>query len=68
MEVKMTRVGLAAKALGDQLLVDIASYGKMSNCKRLYCFVYDPDGYVKNPRGVESDLEKQRMRNFRCAR
>jgi hypothetical protein len=58
-EVKMARKGLAQRELGDQLLVDIARYRNMPNCSLLYCFVYDPDGYVKNPRGVEADLEKQ---------
>lgn len=58
-EVKMARKGLTERELGDQLLVDIARYGNMQNCSRLYCFVYDPDGYVKNSRGVEADLEKQ---------
>jgi hypothetical protein len=58
-EVKMARRGLTHKELGDQLLVDIARYGQMSHCSRLYCFVYDPDGYIKNPGGVESDLAKQ---------
>lgn len=25
--------------------------------KCLYCFVYNPDGYSRNPRGVEKDLQ-----------
>ncbi len=58
-EVKMARKGLTNRELGDQLLVDIARYVKTTGCKRLYCFVFDPQGYVKNPRGVETDLEKQ---------
>lgn len=57
-EVKMTRAGLKDKELGEQLLIDIAKYKQHSNCKSLYCFVYDPDGHVRNPRGLEKDLEK----------
>lgn len=56
-EVKMTRQGLKDKELGNQLIIDIAKYQSHSNCKCLYCFVYDPDGIVRNPRGIEKDLE-----------
>ena len=55
----MARRGLTQRELGDQLLIDITRYAKTTACKRLYCFVFDPHGYIKNPRGVESDLEKQ---------
>ena len=57
-EVKMTRQGLKDKELGDQLIIDIAKYQSHPNCKCLYCFVYDPDGIVRNPRGIEKDLER----------
>lgn len=55
-EVKMTRDGLKDKELGEQLIIDIAKYQSHPNCKCLYCFVYDPDGNVRNPRGLEKDL------------
>lgn len=55
-EVKMTRNGLKDRELGEQLIVDIAKYQSHPNCKCLYCFVYDPDGNVRNPRGLEKDL------------
>lgn len=57
-EVKMTRPGLKDKELGEQLIIDIAKYQNHPNCKSLYCFVYDPDGIIRNPRGLEKDLEK----------
>lgn len=57
-EVKMTRAGLKDKELGEQLIIDIAKYRQHPNCKSLYCFVYDPEGFIRNPRGVENDLEK----------
>ena len=57
-EVKMTRDGLKDKEVGDQLLVDIEKYQAHPNCKRLYCFVYDPDWHIRNPRGLEKDLSK----------
>lgn len=55
-EVKMTRKGLDDKKLGEQLIIDIDNYKQHPNCKQLYCFVYDPDGYIRNPRGIETDL------------
>ncbi len=57
-EVKMTREGLKDKELGDQLIIDIAKYQSHANCKCLYCFVYDPDSIIRNPRGLEKDLKK----------
>lgn len=56
-EVKMTRAGLKDKDLGEQLIIDIANYKQHPGCKCLYCFVYDPDGYIRNPRGMEKDLQ-----------
>lgn len=56
-EVKMTRKGLKDKELGEQLIIDIANYKQHPNCKKLFCFVYDPECLVRNPRGLEKDLE-----------
>lgn len=55
-EVKKTRDTLKDKEIGEQLIIDIANYKIHPNCKRLYCFVYDPDSLIRNPRGIESDL------------
>jgi len=55
-EVKKTRPTLSTKELGEQLLVDIAKYKTHPLCRTLVCFVYDPEGRVSNPRGVENDL------------
>lgn len=58
-EVKKTRKSLRAKELGNQLIEDIAKYQTHPNCKKLFCFVYDPDGYISNPIGIEKDLSKE---------
>ena len=55
-EVKKTRSSLKSKQLGEQLIIDIAKYKTHPDCKTLYCFVYDPEGYINNPRGIENDL------------
>lgn len=57
-EVKKTRKGLGARELGEQLIIDIQKYKNHPDCKSLICFVYDPEGRIANPRGVENDLKK----------
>lgn len=58
-EVKKTRIGLGTKELGDQLIVDIERYQKHPSCKTLFCFVYDPEGRIANPQGLERDLSRR---------
>ena len=55
-ETKMTRDGMTDKTLGDELILDIQRYKKHPSCKALFCFVYDPEHRLKNPRGLERDL------------
>lgn len=55
-EAKMTRKGLAAKEVSEELIIDAAKYRQHPDCKTLICLVYDPSGVVKNPRGIERDL------------
>ncbi|KDN55525.1 PD-(D/E)XK nuclease domain-containing protein [Flavobacterium seoulense] len=55
-EVKKTRSNLRAKEVGSQLIEDIARYKTHPDCETLICFVYDPEGLVGNPRGLENDL------------
>lgn len=42
-EVKKTRKTLKTKQILDQLLVDIQRYQSHPDCKKLICFVYDPE-------------------------
>jgi len=56
LEIKMTRDGLGAKDLGEQLVIDIARYRAHPDCKTLICFAYDPTGRIPNPCGIENDL------------
>lgn len=57
-ELKRARKGLDMKSIGDQLLVDIGRYQVHPDCRMLFCFVYDPEGRLGNPSGLESDLTK----------
>lgn len=55
-ELKKTRSGLGAKEVGNQLIEDIGRYQVHQDCQILLCFIYDPDGRITNPRGIENDL------------
>jgi DpnII restriction endonuclease len=57
-EAKKTRPGLDVKELSTQLIEDVERYKSHPDCKSLYCFVYDPEGFIANPRGVEHDLRR----------
>ncbi len=57
-EVKMARPGRDNRKIGDELIIDAARYREHPGCKILVCMVYDPEGVVRNPRGVEGDLNR----------
>lgn len=54
--VKKTRTGLSRKELMDQVRADVERYRARGRCTHLLCFIYDPDGRVGNPRGLENEL------------
>ena len=57
-EIKRTRARLGAKEVGEELMIDSMRYRSHPDCKQLVCFVYDPEGRIANPQGLESDLSK----------
>jgi hypothetical protein len=48
------------KRIGDELLVDINHYKMNRNCKKLYCFIYNPHGAFNNPHGFIKELEESK--------
>ncbi len=58
-EVKKTRSHLRDRDLGEQLIIDIEKYQAHPDCERLICFVYDPEGLLGNPAGIEKDLKSK---------
>lgn len=58
-ELKKSRKTLKAKEVGEQLIVDSQRYQAHPDCKRIICFVYDPEGFIANPKGIENDLSKE---------
>ena len=59
-ELKKTRKSLDAKELGKQLIVDIEKYKQHPDCEELICFVYDPEFWIANPKGIENDLSQEK--------
>src|ERR1700691_447351 len=57
-ETNFASEALKDKLLGEQLIVDIRRYQSHPDCLKLVCFVYDPQGNVKNPAGLEADLSR----------
>lgn len=55
-ETKCVRDRSHGKAVGDELVLDIAHYAAHPGCKKLWCVVYDPEHYLTNPEGLK-DLE-----------
>lgn len=53
---KKTRQGVGVKALTHQVSVDFEQYGTHPECKLMFCFIYDPEGRIGHPKGLEADL------------
>lgn len=58
-ETKMASASLKDKQIGEQLIIDIERYQTHPDCKKLICFVYDPENYIRNPVGLENDLRRK---------
>jgi hypothetical protein len=55
-EVKLASQKLKEKEIGNQLIIDIKKYQTHPDCQNIYCLIYDPDGIIRNPIGLETDL------------
>jgi REase_DpnII-MboI len=55
--VKKTRPGLTIKDLTDELRIDAERYRSHGRCTTILCFIYDPDGRIGNPQGLETSLK-----------
>ncbi len=63
-ETKCVRDRSHARAIGDELVLDIAHYAVHPGCKKLWCVVYDPEHYLTNPEGLK-DLEGDHKKSDR---
>ncbi|WP_016951700.1 hypothetical protein [Anabaena sp. PCC 7108] len=57
-EAKITSDTHKDKKIGDELAADIIRYQSHPDCEYLLCFVYDPQGLLKNPEGLIRDLNE----------
>ena len=53
---KKTKTGVSTRELMDQVRIDSIHFSGRADCRTLVCFIYDPEGRIGNPRGLESDL------------
>jgi hypothetical protein len=53
---KKTKQGIGIKALTHQVSVDFERYGTHPDCRVMFCFIYDPEGRIGHPKGLEGDL------------
>ncbi len=60
-ELKKTRSTLTAPELGEELLVDSQKYQTHPSVRHLVCVVFDEDGWIENPRGIEADLQRMQV-------
>ncbi|KLG48782.1 hypothetical protein WQ74_24240 [Escherichia coli] len=61
LETKIVRDRSHAKKIGDELIIDIEHYRRHSDCKNLWCVIYDPNQLITNSEGLKSDLEGKRV-------
>ena len=58
-ETKRSRIDLSERGIADQLIVDIERYARHQHCRKLVCFVFDPEMFLRNPKGLERDLSSE---------
>ena len=54
---KMTKSGLGPREIAEQVTADAAAFPAAGH-QTLFCFVYDPEGRIGNPRGLEAELTR----------
>ncbi|WP_433389562.1 hypothetical protein [Micromonospora sp. KLBMP9576] len=58
-EVKRARPSMSARDLADELIVDRDRYKEEQRAKHLICLVFDYEGLLSGPRGLEADLTRE---------
>lgn len=57
-ELKYARPSMSDKDVGDQLIIDRDRYKRETSIQHLLCLVFDHNGQLHNPRGLEKDLKR----------
>lgn len=58
-ELKYARGSMSARSLGDELIIDRGRYETRKDVRHLVCLVFDHEGILRGPRGLETDLTRQ---------
>lgn len=58
-ELKASRESLSDKKVGEELMIDRERYAANNNVRHLICLVFDHEGWLTNPRGLEADLSRE---------
>jgi len=58
-ELKHARSSLTKRKLGEELIADKVKYQVHPDVSHLVCVVFDPEGFIENPRGIETDLNQE---------
>jgi hypothetical protein len=56
--LKKTKPGQGRTEISNELSLVTQQHSSHLTCKLLFCFIYDPEGRIGNPRGLERDLMK----------
>ncbi len=56
--LKKTKPGQARTEIAKELGLVTQQHSSHPTCKLLFCFIYDPEGRIGNPRGLERELMK----------
>ena len=57
-ELKHTSTAMTDATVGEQLMIDRERYNTNPHVTHLIVLIFDHDGYLRNPRGLESDLQR----------
>lgn len=57
-ELKFARKSMTSKSLGAELIVDRDRYSTHASVRHLICLVFDHQGLLQGPRGIEEDLSR----------
>lgn len=55
---KKTKSGIGPREIGHQLTADTQEFSPAGGYQSVVCFVYDPEGRIGNPRGLEAELAR----------
>ena len=58
-ELKHARSDMNDSDVGEQLTIDRERYKQHPDVTHLICLVFDHDGMLRNPRGLEKDLHRE---------